>query len=171
MFTFLHYKRRQNEGFTLIEVLIATSVVVLIGVVVGNWFFMQRKFQKRIVSLAEAQENIRRANWRMIQELKTSRTIIYPRINEDKSIRSDSKVVFKNFNGDIVCYYHENETGNIRRCLIPNGTGSPQLTKAPIGKNFDRVIFTAQDDSNKLVGIFLEYKNTFGIESVFLLNE
>jgi hypothetical protein len=137
---------------------------------VAHWFYMQRRYQQRIFAISDAQQNIRQTTWNMIQELRTARMIISPRLNADKSIKSDNKVVFKNFAGDIVCYYFVEESSEIRRCLVPNGPGAPEAGQ-PIGKGFSRVAFTAHDQGNRLIGIFLDAGNTFGIESVYLLNE
>ncbi len=153
------------------EIIIGASILAIIGGMVAHWFAMQHRYQQKIFAISDAQQSIRQATWNMIQELRTARTIISPRLNTDKSIKSDTKVVFKNFSGDIVSFYFVPESGEIRRCLIPNGPGAPTVSPAPIGKGFSQVVFTAHDESNHLIGIFLEANGTFGLESVYLLNE
>lgn len=164
-------RNRKPEGFTLAEILIGSAVLAIICGMVGHWFFMQRRYQQRIFAISDAQQSIRQATWNMIQELRTARIIIHPRLNPDKSIKSDTKVIFKNFAGDVVSFYFVPESGEIRRCLIPNGPGAPTVAPAAIGKGFTQVAFTAHDYSNSLIGIFFEANGTFGLESIYLLNE
>jgi hypothetical protein len=132
---------------------------------------MQRNYQQRVVQISEAQQNIRKASWQMVQELRTARIILWPRVNIDDTIHSDTKVIFKNFRGDIVCYYFDSETEQIKRCLIPNGPGSPVIDRKIVGEGFSRVYFTAHDVSHHLLGIFMQNNQSFGLESVYLLNE
>lgn len=164
-------KKRKTYGFTLVELIVGLCIFSLIGGIVGHWFFMQRAYQQKILEKSDAQQRIRRSCWKMIQELRTARTILSPRVNPDKSIRSDDKIFFKNFSGDIVCFYFVPKENLIRRCLIPNGPGSPVVDKNPIGEGFSQVAFTAQDIGNRLVGIYLEGNGAFGLESVYLMNE
>ncbi len=171
MFIFRQSNRNKAVGFTLIEIMVGTAIIVAIGIVVGNWFFMQRSYQKRIVAMSDGQQNIRQACWKMLQELQVARTIIAPRLNSDKSIKSDSKIVFKGFNGDIVSYYFVEDSKELRRCVIPNGPGQPIIDATPIGKGLDNVVFTNHHQGNKLVGIFLESKGTFGLESAYMVND
>jgi prepilin-type N-terminal cleavage/methylation domain-containing protein len=171
MSIFRQSKNRKTRGFTLTEIMVGTAIIVAIGIVVGNWFFMQRSYQKRVLAMSDGQQNIRQACWRMQQELQIARTIIAPQLNPDKSLKSDSKIVFKGFNGDIVSYYFVEDSKELRRCVIPNGPGQPIIDATPIGKGLDKVVFTNHHQSNKLVGIFLESKGTFGLESAYLVND
>lgn len=172
MYMFLQSKKPgHRSGFTLVEIIIGTAIMALISGMMAHWFFMQRRYQQRVFAISDSQQSIRQASWNMIQELRTARTIISPKLNADKSIKSDNKVVFKNFAGDIVCFYFVAEKGEIRRCLIPNGPGAPAISPAAVGKGFSQVVFTAHDQGNRLVGIFLESNGTFGLESVYLLND
>lgn len=160
-----------RSAVTLPEILIGAVILSIIGGIIAHWFFMQRQYQQRIFAISDSQQAIRKASWRMMQELRTGRSIIFPRINADKSIRSDDKILFKAFNGDITCFYFVPETSEIRRCIIPNGPGSPQIDPDPVAAGVKQVAFTARDDGNRLVDIFLNVNGTFGLESVFLLNE
>ena len=162
---------RSKSAFTLTEIIVATCIIGIVGGIVGHWFFMQRAYQQKIIEKSDAQQRIRKTSWKMIQEIKTARSVLSPRINSDNSIHSDDKIFFKNFSGDVVCYYFNEKTKEINRCLIPNGPGSPVVDKAPVGEGFSRVAFTAQDSGNRLISIFLEADNTYGLESVFLMNE
>ncbi|MFZ5952582.1 MAG: pilus assembly FimT family protein [Candidatus Rifleibacteriota bacterium] len=171
MLTFRQTEKRKTRGFTLTEIIVGTAIITIIGSIVGHWFFMQRSYQQMILKKSDAQQRIRRASWKMVQELKTARTILSPRLNSDKSIRSEDKVFFKNFAGDIVCYYHSLKQKKIFRCLIPNGPGAPVVDKVPVGENISQAAFTAQDPGNRLVSIFLSADGAFGLESVYLMNE
>ncbi|PKL47026.1 MAG: hypothetical protein CVV42_14565 [Candidatus Riflebacteria bacterium HGW-Riflebacteria-2] len=167
-----HYKRKSDRfGVTLVEIIVASAILAFIGGIVGHWFFLQREYQGRIFAISDAQQTIRQASWRMMQELRTARSVLFPRINADKSIRSDSKVVFKSFAGDVICYYYLASEKEIRRCKIPNGPGVPTADSEPVARNVDQLAFTASDEGNRIIDIFMEVKGTFGLESVYLINE
>lgn len=155
----------------MVEIMVGATILAFIGGMVAHWFVMQRQYQAKILAISETQQNVRQASWNMIQELRTARNLIYPRLNADRSIRSDTKTVFKNFAGDIVCYYHHPGSSQIRRCLIPNGAGAPAIDVKPIGNGIDKIVFTAHDIGNRLIGIYIESGATVGLESVYLLNE
>ena len=93
---------RKRAAFTMVEIMVGATILAVIGGMVAHWFVMQRQYQSRILAISDAQQNIRQASWNMIQELRTARNLFYPRLNADKSIRSDTKAIFKNFAGDIV---------------------------------------------------------------------
>lgn len=158
-------------GITLVEIIVASAILAFIGGIVGHWFFLQREYQGRIFAISDAQQTIRQASWSMMQELRTARSVLFPRINSDKSIRSDSKVVFKSFSGDIICYFYVASSKELRRCKIPNGPGAAATDIEPVARNLDQIAFTASDDGNRLVDIFMEVNGTFGLESVYLMNE
>jgi prepilin-type N-terminal cleavage/methylation domain-containing protein len=163
--------KKANSGVTLVEIMVASAILAFIGGVVGHWFFLQREYQGRIFAITDAQQTIRKASWQMIQELRTARNVVFPRINSDKSLRSDSKVVFKNFSGDIISFYYDESEREIRRCRVPNGPGVAEIDKEPIATNVDQIIFTASDDGNRLIDIFMSINGTYGLESVYLMNE
>lgn len=169
---YLHYKTESKKtGVTLVEILVASAILAFIGGIVGHWFFLQREYQGRIFAISDSQQTIRQASWAMMQELRTARSVLLPRINSDKSIRSDSKVVFKNFAGDIICFYYVASAKELRRCKVPNGPGTPSIDNEPVASNIDQITFTASDDGNRLIDIFMEVNGTFGLESVYLMNE
>lgn len=172
MFIFRRYKTKSHRtGITLVEIMVASAILAFIGGLVGHWFSIQRHYQSRIFAISDAQQTIRKVSWSMIQELRTARSILFPRINTDKSLRSDSKVVFKSFSGDIISYYYLASAKEIRRCKIPNGPGAPEIDPDPVAENVGELIFTASDDGNRLIDIFMELGGTYGLESVYLLNE
>lgn len=156
---------------TLVEIMVGSAILAFIGGIVGHWFFMQRQYQRRIFEISDAQQAIRQASWAMMQELRTARSVLFPRINADKSLRSDSKVIFKSFSGDVICYYFVEREHEIRRCKIPNGPGAPEIDTDPIAKDVAQILFTSSDDGNRLIDIFMEVKGSFGLESVYLMNE
>ncbi|HAE38958.1 MAG TPA: hypothetical protein DCG57_10015 [Candidatus Riflebacteria bacterium] len=172
MFMYPRYNRsRKKSGVTLVEIMVASAILAFVGGIVGHWFFIQRQQQRRLFDVSDAQQAIRQASWTMMQELRTARSILFPRINSDNSLRSDSKVVFKSFSGDIICYYYVALDQEIRRCKVPNGPGSPEIDPDPVAKNISQVMFTASDDGNRLIDVFMEVKGTFGLETVYLMNE
>ena len=162
---------QRNAGVTLVEIMVASAIIAFIGGIVGHWFFIQRQYQSQIFSISDAQQTIRQVSWSMMQELRTARSIILPRTNPDKSLHSDSKVIFKSFSGDIICYYYVASEKELRRCKIPNGPGAPVIDDEPVGRKLDKITFTGNDIGNRLIDIYMEVDGTFGLESVYLMNE
>jgi hypothetical protein len=150
--------------------MIGMSIFMFIMGFFGRWFFTQREYQARIWKASEIQDNFRRANWEMIKEIQLGRTIIWPRVNSDFSIKSDSKVIIKSFFGDYIAYYHVPETGEIRRCLIPNGVGAPQENAKPIAVGIASATFTAVSVDHRLLSIHLTATGAHSLDAVYLLN-
>lgn len=164
-------KSASKSAFTFTEVLISSAILAIVFSMLFNWLYMQRQYQRRLTSLSFAQQEIRRANWEIIQELQIARSLIWPRTEIEDAIISDSKILFKNFEGDIVCYYFVEEGGEIRRCLIPNGPGAVTADSKPVATGLDRVAFTTYQFDVKIASIYMASSGAFGIESVSLLNE
>ncbi|RCK78404.1 MAG: hypothetical protein OZSIB_1506 [Candidatus Ozemobacter sibiricus] len=160
-----------RRGFTFVELLIAAGLLTLIIGIVGQWFYSQRQYQDRITRLNDIQENLRQATFNIAKELKTGRQVIWPRINADLSPRSDTVLVFKNFRGAIVAYYHRPARQEIRRCVIPNGPGSPVEDAAPLGKGIASLTFTIMGPDNKTVSLHLTAEGLHHLDAVRLVNE
>ena len=164
---------KKRKAITLVELLIAISLLGIVGTLVSRWMSMNFQYRKRLTLQNDCDNNIRSAIWEMHKDLKTAKTILYPRRNSGgNKLISNSKIVFKNFQGDIICFYFNNETKEIIRelyHLIPNGD-EPDKVHSIIGKGFDCVVFTNRNDLNNLVGIYLEQGPSIQIDSVFLMN-
>ena len=164
--------KKKRRAFTLVEIVIGISILVIIFSIVIRWFLMQRGYQQRITQMSETQDHFRQAAWNMIQELQTGRIIIWPRLNPDKSIHTDSKVVFKNMLGEIVSFYHVPQTREIRRCVIPPQPGRPpEVDDRPIGVGIASAAFTVSDIGNRLVDIHLQASGVHALDAVYLMNE
>jgi hypothetical protein len=150
--------------------MIGIALLSIITGFFGYWFMMQRQYQERITRISDVQEKLRRASWDMIQELQTSRSILWPRLNADKSIHTDSKMVFKDMQGNFVAYYHVPATRELRRCVIPNGPGSVELDGVPIAAGIASVSFTAGDFCNRLISFHLSSEGVHTLDAVYLLN-
>lgn len=150
---------------------IGLSIFAIIIAIIGYWFTIQRKSQARITANFIGQQNVLLANLKMVNEMRTSRLIIYPSKNSDKSIFSDTKVIFKNSSGDFVCFYHDPDKAEIRRCLIPNGDGAAIEDVRALAKGIDEVYFTARGNESRLIDIVLRSQDTFGMESIYLMND
>ncbi|HEY9072308.1 MAG TPA: prepilin-type N-terminal cleavage/methylation domain-containing protein [Candidatus Ozemobacteraceae bacterium] len=161
---------KPRSGVTLVELLIGTAILAVILGIVSRWFFMQREYQQRLSHISAIQEDFRRASWNMIQELQMARVVIWPRINADKSLHSDTKVVFKDFNGQIISYYHVPATGEIRRCIIPNGPGGVVINPRPVGEGIASASFTASSFDNRLISFHLSTGGVHTLDAVYLLN-
>lgn len=155
----------------MVELTISIGLLAILGGMVTHWFSMQRKYQARITQSSEGQQNVLMANWKMSNELRMSRSILYPRPNSDKSIKSDSIIYFKNSCGEIICYYHDKNTLEIKRCVIPNGVAAPAVDKKPIAQGINEVFFTAVGVENRLVDIYVRSLESYGLESVYLIND
>ncbi len=162
---------KEHSGFTFVEILVAAGLLTIIAVIVGHWFFSQRQFQDRITRLNDIQENLRQATFNMAKEIKIGRQIIWPRVNPDNSPRTDNVLVFKNFRGAIVAFFHRPGAREVRRCVIPNGPGSPVEDSAPLGDGVASLTFTAMGPDNKLVSLHLTTEGVHHIDAVRLVNE
>ena len=143
---------------------------IIMGIV-ASWFFTQKQQQDRFLRITNSQDRMQQAIWRVIQELKTGRQIIWPQANADQSPRTDSRIVFKTFRGDIAAYYYVPGAREIRRCLIPNGPGSPIVDTTPVGYEIDGASFTTMGVDNKLVSINLSSDQLHFVDAVRLVNE
>ena len=70
---------KNRKAFTLLEMIIAFSIICFVGTIVVRWFIMNRQYQKRVTELYDGDTIIRNAIWEIHKDLKTSRTVIYPR--------------------------------------------------------------------------------------------
>lgn len=161
---------RKNRGTTFIELLIGATILATIIGFVARWFFIQREYQQRLSRVSDIQDDFRRASWAMIQELQMARMIIWPRINSDDSLHSDTKVVFKDFTGRIITYYHVPDAREVRRCVIPNGPGDPVITPTPIGRGIATMSFTASSMDNRLISYNMSTDGVHTLDAVYLIN-
>ena len=158
-------------GFSFVELLMGAFVLVLVFGFLGIWFHSNRRSQTSISEVSRTQELFRSAMWKMIAELKTGRIVIWPQVNSDKSPRTDSVLVFKNFRGEFVSFYFIPQTQEVRRCVIPNGVGAAVEDPAPIVQGLASATFTVMGVDNKLVSINLSGRNMQQIDAVRLVNE
>lgn len=168
---------KKRIGITLVEVMIAMAIFGLVGALVGHWFTSNTKYHKRLTEQNDADDRIRTSLWKMHQDLKTGRTIIYPRLETlstkpGKNIISDNKVVFRNFDGDIITYYLDTEKRQVIRHVVYIPTAdAPSNEKSVIGDGIDLVVFTNRNELNNTLGIYMESGPSCVIDSVFMMNE
>ena len=173
----LLFRDNRRKAFTLIEVTIAVALLSVIGTMVAHWFTLNTQYQKRVTELSEKDNMIRTILWEMHKDLKIARTVLYPRrtsITSDtlKNLASDDKLVFRNFDGDIVTYYYNAKKKEIIREVIYIPTpGAPANELKVLGKDIDCVVFTNRNELNNLVGIYIEAGPAVQIDSVYLMNE
>ena len=173
----LLFRDKNRKALTLIEVTIAVAILSVVGTMVAHWFTLNSQYQKRVTELSDRDNVIRTILWDMHKDLRSARTILYPRrtkMTSDtlKNLVSDSKIVFRNFDGDIVTYYYNEKTKEIVREVIYIPTpGAPSNESKVIGKDIDCVIFTNRNELNNLVGIYMESGPAVQIDSVYLMNE
>ncbi|HOT28816.1 MAG TPA: hypothetical protein PLU72_11550 [Candidatus Ozemobacteraceae bacterium] len=163
--------RMLRRGATFVEILVGAAIFAVIMGIVGSWFFAQKRQQEQFLRITESQDRMQQALWKIIQEVKTGRQIIWPRLNADKSPRTDSRMVFKNFRGEIAAYYYVPSAREIRRCLIPNGPGLPVVDPTPIGRGIDGASFTVMAVDNKLISVNLSANRLHFVDAVRLVNE
>ncbi|MBF0407103.1 MAG: type II secretion system protein [Candidatus Riflebacteria bacterium] len=166
-------KRRitDKSAFSFVEMLVGAGILTIILGIVATWFYTQKQMQNRITRIVEIRENTRLAFSRMLNELRFSRQIIWPVVNSDHSPKSDSVMIFKNFKGNIICYYHDEVKKEIRRCMIPYDTGDPYISPKPVGVQIASASFTAIGDDQKLVSIYLSTDGVHQIDAVRLEND
>ena len=170
-------KNKKKRAMTLTEILIAISILAIVFTIVGRWFTLNRQYQKRITKQFDCDALIRSALWEMHKDLKSAHTILYPRVDSidpdnNKNIISDTKLVFRNFQGDIVSYFYDKSAKKVTRQItyIPT-TNAPSDEQKIIGKDLDCVIFTNKALSNNLVGIYMEAGPSVQVDSVYLMND
>ena len=161
----------KKRGVTFVELLVGMTIFAIIMGIVANWFFTQRQYQDKFLKLSETQDRLRQAVWKVIQELKTGRQVIWPRVNSDGSARTDTVVTFKNFKGEITTFYFVPAAGEIRRCVTPNGPGTPQVDVTPVGRGLALASFTVMGVDNKLVSLHLVADHVHFLDAVRLINE
>ncbi len=171
------FRAKNKKAITLVELTIAVAILGLVGAMVGHWFSLNNQYQKRVTALNDSDNIIRKVLWEMHKDLKSARTILYPRrttITSDtlKNLISDNKIIFRNFDGDIVSYYFKEDTKEIIRTVtyIPTPL-APSNESMVIGKNVDCVVFTNRNELNNLVGIYMESGEAVQIDSVYLMND
>lgn len=169
--SFQNVKLNKKTGFTLVEILVAFGILGLIFAIVAYWFSMQKQYQSSISSTVIGSQNINLANWKMTKELKFARNIIYPRINSDGSIHSSNKIIFKDFAGEIICFYYDKNTKEIKRLYIGNKDSQPKPDLAPIAQDIDEVYFTNLSSENRILDIYMKSGPAFGLETVYMVNE
>ena len=171
------FRDKNKKAYTIIEVTIAIAIVSIVGAIVAQWFTMNNQYQKRVTALNDADNNIRTILWEMHRDLKTARTILYPRRTTVTSFTlsnlvSDSKLVFRNFDGDIVSYHHNIDSKEIiKQILYIPTTNAPSNETKVIGRNIDCLVFTNRNELNNLVGIYMEAGPAVQVDSVYLMNE
>ncbi len=176
MLTLFNVNKRKT-AITLIEILIAMSLLGIIGGLVARFFWTNSQYQKRLNVQTDCDNAIRNALWEMHKDLKASRAILYPRNNkvfksDINNMVSDNKLVIRNFDGDIVTYYYQEETKELIRHKIYMPTENrPADEKKTIAKGFDNIVFTNRNEMNNLVGIYIEYGPSVLMDSVFLMND
>ena len=173
----LLFRDKKRKALTLVEVTIAVAILSVVGVMVAHWFTLNSQYQNRVTKLNEADNNIRSILWDLHKDLKIARTILYPRrtsVTSDtlKNLSSDDKLVFRNFDGDIITYHYNEKTKELMRDVIYIPTpNAPSNESKVVGKNIDCVIFTNRNELNNLVGIYMESGPAVQIDSVYLMNE
>ena len=173
----LLFRDKKRKALTLVEVTIAVAILSVVGVMVAHWFTLNSQYQNRVTKLNEADNHIRSILWDLHKDLKIARTILYPRrtsVTSDtlKNLSSDDKLVFRNFDGDIITYHYNEKTKELYRDVIYIPTpNAPSNESKVVGKNIDCVIFTNRNELNNLVGIYMESGPAVQIDSVYLMNE
>lgn len=173
--------KRIKKGFTLFETMITTAIIAVVMGVVFQIVSSNAKYQKRITRQSDGDNQIRSIIWSIYRELSVSRTILYPRLtftnkHTQKSFNnmiSDSKIVVRNFDGNIVSYFYRKDTKEVLKSTsyIPVNGEPPISETKVIGKNIDICLFTNRNEANNLVGIYMESGPSIILDSVYLSNE
>ena len=169
--------KNNRKAITFVELMIAVAILGIVLTIVTRWFTVNSQYQRRITRQNECDNLIRQVVWEMHKDIKMSRTILYPRIakitnNDLNDMTSDSKLVFRNFDGDIVSFYYNSDSKEIIRQVlhIPTGDAPPDEIKV-IGKGLDNVVFTNRNEMNNLVGIYIEAGPSLLMDTVYMMNE
>ena len=159
------------RGFTLVELVMGAGILCLILGFVSSFFFSQRRFFQSLSKSGEVQERFRLGMWKIVQELKTGRAVIWPRSVSGSSIRSDSILAFKNFQGEIVVFFLDPEKKELRRCLLNRGETPPVLDAKPTVEGISSASFTVMGSTGKLVSIKFSEGNFTHLDAARVMNE
>ncbi len=165
--------KKKKRAFTLVEIMITLTIIGVVGGLVARWFVLNRQYQKRLTELSDGEDNLRKITWTLHQDLKTARTILYPRRQDgSEGIISDTRLVIRNFDGDLVSYFFKSDSKELVRVTsyIPTGDAKEQKDET-IGNKLDSVVFTNRNNLNNLVGFYLESGPAMTLDSVFMMNE
>lgn len=101
-------KNQKNAGFTIIELMVATSLFLVIISIVSGVFVKSLRIQRGALGLIEAASNAELAIEQMAREMRTGTT--FNVFQESKSVS------FKNVNGNMMTYNWNSETKKLE-CL------------------------------------------------------
>lgn len=101
-------KNQKNSGFTIIELMVATSLFLVILSIVSGVFVKSLRTQRGALGLIEAGSNAELAIEQMAREMRTGTN--FSVFQEGKSIS------FKNVNGNTMTYNWDSETKQLK-CL------------------------------------------------------
>lgn len=100
---------KNQNGFSLIEIIIAISIFIMVLTVATTAFVNNSSYQKRITALQDAENNARYILEVMAREIRLARDID----NGQRSIAlGDNDFSFKNYKDDAVIYCSSDAGGN-----------------------------------------------------------
>lgn len=109
---------REPGGFTVLEIFIATSVLLLIAGVLGRFVFMGKRSYEESVGAGVLQGATRKAVLSMLSELQESREIVFPKkdpVHNEDLPRTATRTEVRNSKFELIGYKLDNESGTIVR--------------------------------------------------------
>ena len=77
----LLHVNKKRKAITLVELILAISLLGIVGTLSVRWLIMNSQYQKRLTIQSDSDNVIRSALWDIHKDLKTAKVILYPRNN------------------------------------------------------------------------------------------
>jgi len=123
---FIKISKKYRLAFTLVEVLIASTLFGIAGLALGSVYLYSTRTFGALANYATLDQNNRNAMDGMTKEIRESMQIIGVDTNADGNVIGIHLI---NNTGDTVTYSFDSANQNLTRAVIPNGSQTPLATQ------------------------------------------
>ncbi len=116
---------KKQQGFTLVELIVAMSLFSIIVVVISGIFMQTVKFQKIVANRAAAIDNLGLAMEEMARGVRTG--VLFDQLNLDGSLVERVLLTFTDYRGQAITYSLglENNRNRVMKKVISNDPNDP----------------------------------------------
>jgi len=118
----MKYARKQ-QGFTLVELIVAMSLFSIIVVVISGIFMQTVKFQKIVANRAAAIDNLGLAMEEMARGVRTG--VLFGQLNPDRSLVDENFLKFTDYRGQTITYSLDSRNKRVMKEVVSNPPGDP----------------------------------------------
>lgn len=165
----MRIRHRQSEtGFTLMEIMVATSVFVVVLTMMLTLFSYTIRINRRVEALRQVTQSTRNFTEFLVREIRNG-TIDYTGTIDDKNCPSASPqydptanqtLALVNRNGDRECFYLDGEALRVTRIAVNGQTVSEQVTPPNVKIERDTFRFHVRPVSDPRATVDGEYSGT-----------